>query len=617
MTLFPHIRFAGRSDIGRKRKNNEDAFGLFPKEGIFCVSDGMGGGDDGEVASAATIKAVEDFCTANPLPAPQTYAMDDLACGIGRAIGEASGWIYRRTQEKNLKGCGATFVGVCLDAANPSLAMALHAGDSRLYRIRGRGIQQITKDHSAAELIGAKNESDVNPMFRGMILRAVGVQPTVEIERTPLPLKPGDRILICSDGLSRMVPDKKILSIVRANSDLDAAVDALIAAANAAGGIDNITAVMVELGELPAPVTAVHHAFAVVGDNSCADGDSATGHTGTGGEDFAPDTGDTATGKTSASGVELTASTAISSAENIVSDASMSLRPVEPQKVEQSFGCKRVGILVAAAIIVVAVAVAVGLAIHERSKAAELRRQEAIREEARIKAEEAKAKAEAERKSLLEERARLEQEIERRKAEAKRKAEAEAEAKRKAEAEAEAKRKAEAEAEAKRKAEIAAQEAAKQRQGEKTAAVAALVASCTEDCEKAFLETVRRYVPDGIPSSLEDEFKKMRKLDVLSSEPAAALAEAMTVSVQAAVNNLAEYVGHYIVEELEPDMIASKNDAGKQDNLRKIWHRLRDKGGFLPVHEKFCNGNPADVATQRMCADVIRRIPEWFPKDHR
>ena len=252
MTLFPHLKYAGRTDIGRKRKNNEDALGLFPGSGIFCVSDGMGGGDDGEVASAATVKSVEDFCLANPLPVPQTYAIDDLVDGIGKALGEACGWIYRRTQEKNLKGCGATFVGVCLDASNPSVAVALHAGDSRLYRIRGRGIQQITKDHSAAELIGAKNDNDVNPMFRGMILRAVGVQPTVEVERTQLPLKPGDRILICSDGLSRMVSDKKILSIIRANTDPDGAVDALIAAANDGGGIDNITAVLVDVGEFPA-----------------------------------------------------------------------------------------------------------------------------------------------------------------------------------------------------------------------------------------------------------------------------------------------------------------------------------------------------------------------------
>ena len=255
--LFPHINFAGRSDIGCKRTNNEDAFGMFPESGIFCVSDGMGGGDDGEVASAATVKAVEEFCAANPLPAPQTYVLDDLVQGIDNAVNGASKWIFRRAQEKNLKGCGATFVGICFDAANPDEAAVLHAGDSRLYRIRGRNIQQITKDHSAAELIGAKNEKDVNPMFRGMILRAVGIQSFVEVERTPLPVKAGDRILICSDGLSRMVPDKKLLAISKANADAEKAVEAMIAAANEAGGIDNVTAVVVDVGELPTPLVAV------------------------------------------------------------------------------------------------------------------------------------------------------------------------------------------------------------------------------------------------------------------------------------------------------------------------------------------------------------------------
>lgn len=254
---FSYLRHAARTDVGQKRTNNEDAFGVFHDAGIFCVSDGMGGGDDGEVASAATVKAIGEFCEAHPLPKEGTYQIDDLVTGLRYAVDSASAWIYKRAQEHNLKGCGATFVGVCFDASNPTEAVALHAGDSRLYRIRGRSIQQITKDHSAAELIGAKNEKDVNPMFRGMILRAVGIQSSVDVERTPLPVKAGDRILICSDGLSRMVSDKKLLSISRANADIDEAAAAMIAAANDAGGIDNVTAVLIEVGPLPAPLVAV------------------------------------------------------------------------------------------------------------------------------------------------------------------------------------------------------------------------------------------------------------------------------------------------------------------------------------------------------------------------
>ena len=257
MDAFSHIAFAAKSDVGRKRKNNEDAFGTFPSLGVYCVADGMGGGDDGEIASAAAVGAVEKFVKAHPLPVNAAYPVESVVDGIRSAVNGASKWIFDRAKVRNLKGCGSTFVCLCLDPARPDEAVALHAGDSRLYRIRGRGIQQITKDHSAAELIGARNESELNPMFRGMILRAVGIQPSVEIDATQLSLKEGDSLVICSDGLSRMVPDKKIASIVRDNEAPEAAVEALVAAANEAGGIDNVTVVLVKVGKLPPPLPTV------------------------------------------------------------------------------------------------------------------------------------------------------------------------------------------------------------------------------------------------------------------------------------------------------------------------------------------------------------------------
>lgn len=257
MNAFPHIRYAVRSDVGRKRKNNEDSFGAFPAHGIFCVADGMGGGDDGEVAFSATIRAVETFVSAHPLPKRATYVAEDIQAGIHGALNTASRWILERSRNKHLKGCGSTFVGICFDASRPDVATALHAGDSRLYRIRGRAIQQFTKDHSAAELIGVKDEKDINPMFRGMILRAVGIQPVVELEATPVPIKEGDRILICSDGLYRMVPDKKMVALVLEHGNLDEAVASLVAEANAAGGVDNITVELIDVGPLPPARSAI------------------------------------------------------------------------------------------------------------------------------------------------------------------------------------------------------------------------------------------------------------------------------------------------------------------------------------------------------------------------
>ena len=254
MNAFEWVKFAALSDLGRKRKNNEDSYGTFPEIGVWLVADGMGGGDDGEIASAATIKAVEEFAAAHPFPEGSAFAADELVRSFENVFCKASSWIFNRAKERKLSGCGSTVVGVAIDATNPGHAVAFHAGDSRLYRVRGFSIKQITKDHSAAELIGAKDESKMNPMFRGMILRAVGVHPKVELELTPFDVKRGDRILICSDGLSRMVPDRKLKSILRDDADVEKTVRELIDAANEAGGVDNITAEVLVIGDLPEPL---------------------------------------------------------------------------------------------------------------------------------------------------------------------------------------------------------------------------------------------------------------------------------------------------------------------------------------------------------------------------
>lgn len=253
MQLFDHVSFFAVSDIGRKRKNNEDACAVFPSYGVWCVADGMGGGDDGEVASRATVQAVQKYVKSHTFPSGRGIPAVVTAVGVSKAVSHVSSWIYQRARERCLNGCGSTFVCLILDATNPSAALALHAGDSRLYRIRGRGIKQITRDHSAVEMLGVKSEKDVNPMFRGMIMRAVGTQEHVDLERTPFDVESGDCILLCSDGLSRMISDKKICSIVGAHQECEETTRALVAAANAAGGVDNITVVLIKLGELPSP----------------------------------------------------------------------------------------------------------------------------------------------------------------------------------------------------------------------------------------------------------------------------------------------------------------------------------------------------------------------------
>ena len=218
------------SDLGRKRTNNEDSYGVYPEYGLFCVADGMGGAADGEVASRAAVDAVADelkrFTPAKPLES------ESMALWIGQAINAASRWIYNRSEERGSKGTGTTFAGVYFDPADPGSALALHAGDSRVYKIHKRRIEQITGDHSAAALAGVKDENELNPMFRGMVMRAVGVQETVELDQTEFKVEEGDEVLLCTDGLTRMVKDKQICAIIRKSPDVESAASALVAAAN-------------------------------------------------------------------------------------------------------------------------------------------------------------------------------------------------------------------------------------------------------------------------------------------------------------------------------------------------------------------------------------------------
>ena len=455
MSAFPHVTFAAKSDIGCKRKNNEDALGTFPSLGVYCVADGMGGGDDGEVASAATVGAVERFVKAHPLPEGSAFPAESVIAGIRAAVNDASKWIFERAKSRNLKGCGSTFVGMCLDPSRPEEATALHAGDSRLYRIRGRGIQQITKDHSAAELIGAKDENEINPMFRGMILRAVGIQQSVEVDATPLPLKEGDCILICSDGLCRMVPDKKIASIVRESATPDAAVNALVAAANEAGGIDNVTVVLVKVGKMPAPLPTVEMP-------SVGDGSSASAPRGKQDEGF--DSGDTETNpsfdlESDASGdagslAAETSETLTGATEDQIADSTSdsslagtgwkAMREVDVNEPTKRFGRKQIAAIATAAAVAALAAILVAVsAISKDDQAGDKQAQIAVADAARKSEEDSRKQMEAKmaemRRQLEEaqenaEREKAEREAQAKRLEAERKAEEAARQKAEAEA---------------------------------------------------------------------------------------------------------------------------------------------------------------------------------------
>jgi protein phosphatase len=251
---YSHLTSFALTDVGCKRKNNEDAYQVFPEYGIFIVADGMGGAEDGEVASKAIVdeltKTLKAFDPAKPLSCAASQAW------ICQAVNDASAWILNRSNERSKSGTGSTFVGVCFDPEHPNKAVALHAGDSRVYHFRNNTVKLVTRDHSLANAAGIKDEKDLNPKFRGVILRAVGLATKTEVEATPFDVAEGDTVIVCSDGLSKMVEDAVISKIVQPEAEVEATAQKLVEAALKNGGKDNVTVVVIRVGTLPEPVSA-------------------------------------------------------------------------------------------------------------------------------------------------------------------------------------------------------------------------------------------------------------------------------------------------------------------------------------------------------------------------
>ena len=262
---FQHLRHAALSDVGMVRTQNEDAFGLFPEYGVFCVADGMGGGRDGALASSTIIRFLGNYLMSFPAPRDTAYAMDDMLDGIRQTMNEASDWMFRRMQSQGGGMCGSTFVGLCFNGGFPQSAFALHAGDSRLYRFRNGVLDQMTNDHSFAAAVGL-DEKRLTKGMRSVVMRAVGVEPQVSLDTTTVDVAWGDRLLLCSDGLTRMVQDDGIASLLAEDGDAATAAEALVAAANAHGGADNVTVVVVDVGQLPPPCEQV--AMGLEGDSA-------------------------------------------------------------------------------------------------------------------------------------------------------------------------------------------------------------------------------------------------------------------------------------------------------------------------------------------------------------
>jgi serine/threonine protein phosphatase PrpC len=242
-----HMRlssFAG-SDVGLARSGNEDSY--FCGRTVFAVADGLGGHQGGEVASAVAVE---------PLAALDGRGFADpgeAAEALAATIREANAAILERAAgDPELWGMGTTLTAAAL-AGERHLQLA-HVGDSRAYLLRDATLDQLTSDHTVvAELVRrgrlTPQQAAIHPE-RSILTRAVGLDPNVPVDLPdPLELRPGDQVLLCSDGLTEAVEDRQIADLLAAATDGNAACRSLIDAANAAGGPDNVTVVLLLTGD--------------------------------------------------------------------------------------------------------------------------------------------------------------------------------------------------------------------------------------------------------------------------------------------------------------------------------------------------------------------------------
>jgi serine/threonine protein phosphatase PrpC len=254
-----HIVAAGLSDVGLQREHNEDSFCILPEFDLFVVADGMGGHKAGDVASRMATHTIASFFRATQsedatwpfhFDPHLSMAENRLITGIklaNKQIFEAS------LANHAVHGMGTTIVGMLFSRERKSLYVA-HVGDSRCYQIREGSINQLTRDHSLLNdyllVMPDMTKEQQAELPKNVITRALGMQDTVTVDLVPAAPQPGDKYLLCSDGLSGMVSDEEIRDIVvDAGDDIDLAVKKLIERANEHGGEDNCTVVLMRVGD--------------------------------------------------------------------------------------------------------------------------------------------------------------------------------------------------------------------------------------------------------------------------------------------------------------------------------------------------------------------------------
>ncbi|MBD2294517.1 Stp1/IreP family PP2C-type Ser/Thr phosphatase [Anabaena sphaerica FACHB-251] len=240
------LNFTGSTDPGLIRSNNQDAYYIDPEGRFFIVADGMGGHAGGEEASRIATQEIKAYLSANwqsSQPAPEL--LEQALWAANKAI------LQDQQNHPQRADMGTTVVAVVFRSPEPPLCA--HVGDSRLYRLRESQLEQITEDHTwiaRAIKIGdlSAQEARLHP-YRHVLSRCLGREDLHHVDVQPLDIKSGDRLLLCSDGLTEELVEQKIKSCLEDFSVLDKAAFSLIEAAKEQGGHDNITVVLVAVEE--------------------------------------------------------------------------------------------------------------------------------------------------------------------------------------------------------------------------------------------------------------------------------------------------------------------------------------------------------------------------------
>jgi serine/threonine protein phosphatase PrpC len=253
------ISSGGATHVGMVRTNNEDCFRIVAPLNLFVLADGMGGEAHGEVASALAVETVVKHCiegAENPpaaLPGEAKPGLTPKSRRLLSAICLANQKIFQSAEEHpERQGMGATLTTAWIDGAQLSVG---HVGDSRVYLLRTGQLQQLTSDHSlVAEqvrrgLLTATEAEQSN--LQSVLLRALGTQPQIEVDVEEVGLFPGDVLLLCSDGLTRMVTEPEIAGTLQAEPIPQRAAEKLVHLANESGGIDNVTVIVVSFRPEP------------------------------------------------------------------------------------------------------------------------------------------------------------------------------------------------------------------------------------------------------------------------------------------------------------------------------------------------------------------------------